>query len=397
MTLEAPPQGVTSASGRSIFFDLMRGLASQMVVVGHALNVFLPAYFMEQAASGRLEARGGLFYAQNLGVLLFFYISGFLITASAQRKVSSGLGFLDFAADRVARIFTPLIPMLLLVFALDHAVFANAAATSRYSDINASIGDLLLNATMLAGNPALATVAERTGLTWLSSASFGSADQLWTVIVEWWIYIVFGFGFFVVAARQRSSLAGWVLCGALLAIALPLMIGTALNTPGLIIAWVAGMLVRLLRPPLERIPRFALLGFAIIALAGAAVRLSITEQDLYDPLTAALLAVTFFGTLLAIDSFSAVANRPSLMRVVQFMSNISYSLYLVHFSLLIWSVHLFPELVGHPSGVVLLFAVCNLAAWLFFLGFERHYPRVRVQLQTLLDRLPRARVEQAQA
>lgn len=71
---------------RSFFFDIVRGVSAQFVVVGHALNVCFPAIFMVPAAAGVLEAKAGLFYLQNVGVLVFFCISGYLVTASVVRR-----------------------------------------------------------------------------------------------------------------------------------------------------------------------------------------------------------------------------------------------------------------------------------------------------------------------
>ncbi len=94
---------------RSFFFDIVRGVSAQMVLVGHALNGCFPAFFMVEAANGLLEARKGLFYAQNLGVLMFFYISGYLVTASVMRRSSRpDYGLQSYLLDRFARIFTPL-------------------------------------------------------------------------------------------------------------------------------------------------------------------------------------------------------------------------------------------------------------------------------------------------
>ncbi len=60
-----------SSTDKLLFFDIVRGLSAQMVLLGHALNVCFPAFFMQAARPGLLEARPGLFYIQNLGVVIF--------------------------------------------------------------------------------------------------------------------------------------------------------------------------------------------------------------------------------------------------------------------------------------------------------------------------------------
>jgi peptidoglycan/LPS O-acetylase OafA/YrhL len=59
----------TSKTDTSVMLDLLRALAAQMVCVGHAIS-----FFMSQWRPTRLSLM------QNVGVLLFFVISGFLIT-----------------------------------------------------------------------------------------------------------------------------------------------------------------------------------------------------------------------------------------------------------------------------------------------------------------------------
>ncbi len=388
MTIEAQPR-VAVPSGQSLFFDLARGLSSQLVLVGHSLNVALPASLMVAGADGFLEARSGLPYLQNFGVLVFFYLSGFLITTIVTRKSGKpGYGMPDFLADRFARIFTPLLPMLALVWLIDNLVFAGGA-NSAYTDVNAGFGDLLLNATMLAGNPALSFVAQRTGLAWLSATSFGTADQLWTVIIEWWIYIAFGIGFFVLVRRQRWGFLGSAIGLALAAVAGAVLLGALLTAPGLVVAWILGMTAAAANRIVAAQGRALLAAIAVVASAAAAWLLSGNGWNFYAPLPALLIGIGFFAAVFAIDRFALVADSRVLSGVVRYMSNVSYSLYLVHLSLILWAAELFPQLIGHATTVVAFFVIANLAAWLFFLLFEQHYPKVRRGMQPLLDALPR--------
>jgi peptidoglycan/LPS O-acetylase OafA/YrhL len=387
MTIEAQPRLAVS-TGRSLFFDLSRGLASQLVLVGHSLNVALPAWLMTEGENGLLTARHGLPYLQNFGVLVFFYLSGFLITTSVLRKSGKpGFGLPHFLADRFARIFTPLLPLLVLVFLIDNLVFAGGER-SAYSDVNSGFGDLLLNATMLAGNPALSFAAERTGLTWLSAASFGTADQLWTVIIEWWIYIAFGAGFFALVRRHSWGWLGNLAALGLVAIAAAVLLGAALTTPGLLVAWAIGMAAAGANDRVAGQSRARLTVIALAALAAALVLLIGNGWNFYAPLPALLIGVAFFGPVFALDRFAVVADSRVLSAATRFVSNVSYSLYLVHLSLIIWLAELFPGLIGHPASVALLFVAGNLAAWLFYLAFERHYPAVRRRMEPLLDALP---------
>lgn len=209
MTSPPAPTAPLLSGGQSLYFDTWRGISAQLVLIGHALNVTFPSVFMLAIPGGSLVARPELPYMQNLGVLVFFLISGFLVTGSALRRATDpAWGLADFLADRFARIFTPLVPALLMVFVIDQ-IMATYAGPSRISDLNSSPADLTINLLMLSGNPGMGLLERISGLDWLSSGAFGSADQLWTVMIEWWIYVVFALGFFVLAARRRYSAVGW--------------------------------------------------------------------------------------------------------------------------------------------------------------------------------------------
>ena len=56
----------TASTHTLLYFDVVRALSSQMVLVGHSLNIFVPAVF--------LRSHRDVFYMQNLGVVLFFVL-----------------------------------------------------------------------------------------------------------------------------------------------------------------------------------------------------------------------------------------------------------------------------------------------------------------------------------
>lgn len=113
MKEDSTSAAIISGQGKSWFIDLSRGVASQLVVLGYSLNITIPAYFVNADKIGNLTAKPGPLYMQNFGVLVFFFISGLLITSSVLRKTERGaFNAADYFADRFARIFTPLVPVL---------------------------------------------------------------------------------------------------------------------------------------------------------------------------------------------------------------------------------------------------------------------------------------------
>ena len=380
--------------GQSLFFDACRGISAQLVLIGHALNVTFPAVFMLATPTGGLAARAGLPYMQNLGVLVFFLISGFLVTGSALRRaLDPAWGMPDFLADRFARIFTPLVPALLIICVVDQIMVANAGP-SRISDLNSGPADLIVNILMLSGNPGMVVLARATGLDWLASGAFGSADQLWTVMIEWWIYVVFALGFFAAAARRRFGAIGWAIAAGLLAVGLATLAGAATHAPGLLLAWAMGMLACIGRVRLARIPAALLAGVALATLLAALGLLAGNGWAFYAVPSALSLGVAFFATCFALARGSAqasghaAAGAPSaLRRTIAHLSNVSYSLYLVHLSLIVWADMMLGVDFAGPLAFGLMLLLANLAAWLFYLAFERHYHAVRRRMQPLVRRI----------
>lgn len=92
-------------NSNSIFLDLIRGVSAQIVVIGHGLSFFeiFPVLQVPKM--------------QNIAVLIFFLLSGFLITYSTIRK--NNYSFKNYFLDRFTRIYTAFIPAIIFVFLID--------------------------------------------------------------------------------------------------------------------------------------------------------------------------------------------------------------------------------------------------------------------------------------
>ena len=86
---------VKITSGQSVALDLARGISAQAVLLGHDLS-----------AVGYQHPK---LLFQNLGVVVFFILSGMLVTRSVMNK-PDGYRFADYLIDRGARIFVPYVP-----------------------------------------------------------------------------------------------------------------------------------------------------------------------------------------------------------------------------------------------------------------------------------------------
>jgi peptidoglycan/LPS O-acetylase OafA/YrhL len=101
-------QSRSKENDTSLTLDLLRAVAAQMVCVGPAIIFFV---------SGSRPQ--WLPVMQNIGVLFFFLISGFVIAATLSRRSGDpDYGFLRFFVDRFARIYSGLLPALVLILAV---------------------------------------------------------------------------------------------------------------------------------------------------------------------------------------------------------------------------------------------------------------------------------------
>src|SRR4051812_40419473 len=86
----------------SAYLDVLRALAANLVIASHVLALYLN--------------KSDRFALGNLGVTIFFLLSGFLIAQSMLNwSERPGPRFPGFIADRTARIFTPYVPALVLI------------------------------------------------------------------------------------------------------------------------------------------------------------------------------------------------------------------------------------------------------------------------------------------
>src|SRR5687768_1318327 len=91
----------------SYAIDAVRGVSAQLVLIGHSLSFF-----------GFYVAYPKLPVIQNLGVVIFFILSGFLIISTILRK-GDDYNFKDYFIDRFARIYVAYIPALVFVLLMD--------------------------------------------------------------------------------------------------------------------------------------------------------------------------------------------------------------------------------------------------------------------------------------
>ena len=343
-----------------LFLDLVRAVAAQLVVAGHASILAFPEYV----------GRRNFFYIQSYAVVVFLVLSGYVIARSVQRRLAEGtFTFAGYVKDRFARIFVPLLPLFPVVL-LGDRVFLGASLRSSFVLVRHDPLTVVSNLFMLQDNRVVA-LADQWLDTSLLRRSLGSAAPWWSVAVEWWIYLAFGA---VVALILRSTKHRlWILLLGLFALA-----GTVFrmtNEDVLAVAWLVGATFLWLDRTLARLPRYVWWVEGVTAFAILVHSLHKSPGATFSFSVVVSTGVLVFSLYRGINwSFLRVARPP-----IRFLAGYSYSLYLLHFSMLVWVRSAVPGFAGLPYIVAMIVAA-NLASVGWWWLIERHYPWVRERL-----------------
>lgn len=368
-----------SASQRS-YLDFIRATGAMLVLLGHSTHFFLGSSHLADQAQG-------------FGVLLFFLISGFLISYSVlRRNDGDDYGFSHYFIDRFCRIYCAYLPALFLVLVLDSIVVSNPLYAWK-SDYNPQTW--FANLFMLQDFPVF-QVLRRLGAhdhTWFVR-EFGTARPFWTISVEWWIYMTFGM--IMLVWRRRH----WRL-GAVGAIVLAFVaIEPAYYFVGgfdecLTLLWLLGLAASVLLLSLPRLTaawkrsdvarwhHLCLLAAGVGVLAMGA-RLLANHFAVAEFQFGLFLAVTLFALFFALGAWPNAV--PSWMeRAIGFFAGYSYSLYLTHYTLLSFIDVTFPGHQHDPRFFWLAIGVANALAITFWWLFERHHRHIAAAAKAWLS------------
>ncbi|MET4479638.1 acyltransferase [Bradyrhizobium sp. F1.13.3] len=330
-----------SKNDTSVVLDLLRASAAQIVCIGHALN---------------FAALGKSTQLPTFGVLLFFLISGFLIAYTlATKSQRQSYGILEYGIERFARIYTPYLPAIFLIALIEFVMRSSGYSLGGGAhDAWTLFGSLIMRQNMPG---------------WPHVSDYGTAGQMTSVAAEFHIYYFVGGLFFILKGRNviLSTLAAVIFASVPLAY--------FLNIPGsdrsLFVMWLIGFSVCYVVSSItidRRLAALSLVGFAWCSYQWATNR----GSNDYDLANYPMLGLSFLFLMILTQYTKGIPELAT--KIISFFADYSYSLFLVHLTLIRMMFALMP-----PSGlfdVLLVVAVTNLAAYVFYLIFERHYHRV---------------------
>ena len=367
-------------SGTSDFLSASRWVAAFFVVIFHVFNISV-SYSGPQGLLFRCVSF--LCGFGHIAVIVFFVISGFLVGGGTiLRLENKGFDLIDYFIHRFARIYTVLLPALIACFMLDrlgitlfdgseiyHGFYSNEYGNDLTTHLGlvAFIGNLLQ----------LQTIAVST---------FGSDGPLWSLANEWWYYVVFGF--FMVAYHRRSIFtrifAGFVILAVV--ILLPPKISLWF------VMWGIGAGIAVLDRYWAGFSFHFAATIALICLI--VVRLTYRYMDTVN-LDFILDLVVALGFSVALVSAKNHKGPQRFWAVNRRLASFSYSLYLVHFPVMVFVAAVFKDVFDisfrrSPSVATLLYGVASLViiygfAWIFASATEAHTHTVRSRLDLAIS------------
>lgn len=351
--------------------DLFRALAAGAVCISHLRNLMFVDY---QSSIGMGLAGKAFYFITNYGhaaVIVFFLLSGYFVGGSVLRQVEAGTwNWQHYLIERISRLWIVLIPALLLTMFWDRLGIALVGG-SFYLGTEGTL-DQQINVASHLGHATLA--CNLVFLQTLTCGTYGSNGPLWSLANEFWYYLWFPACF--VLLRQRRGFATFVAAACAL--------GTMIAFPSLLSGfglWLLGVILVVLdnrfpaRSPRAGLPWFTLASGAVLIAALVGSRLLIWSNDW-------IVGVPCFVFLRCI-LWENVRLRPALLsRIAVRFSGFSYSLYLTHFSFILFVAAFgFGRRIQFDARGVLVFfgmlVVCYVYAYGVYLLFEQNTRRVQ--------------------
>ncbi|MCM1125500.1 MAG: acyltransferase [Lachnospiraceae bacterium] len=276
-------------------------MAAYLVLVGHGISVF------EFSIAGQ---RGNVI--QNSGVVLLFLLSGFLTAYSLENSAANEeFCYKSYVKKRAIRIYREYLPALIFIILIDN-IGMYIFGEYPYHD-NTNVVTFIGNLLMIHGTP----------LSLCRINPFGSGRPLWTLPVQWWLYLLYGKLFFIVKKKNEIDYKGFFLLG----ICAIVPVFYLIDVRKLPMFFWAGVLVYYIYDYITINHTFLLA--AITFLLGAAV--SIILKEAYNLYTCTLY-MAGFALLMAYGKNREFKSN----KVLKTLANITFLIYLTHYSIMIF-------------------------------------------------------------
>lgn len=350
--------------------DAVRGASSLVVLFSHVAQVFM------YRLSGDQGSVPTFFYNASLhAVLIFFLLSGHLITRSilSNQARNGTLDIVDYLAARVARIYPPLVGSILLailVYAL--IVFMWLPGAYAYG---------LPTDVYVARSAYVITARDLLGALLVQGGMLRVNGPLWSLYIECHLYFAALLFFLALAGRKR-----WLMLAALL-----LLVAYDYwkfdHFVVSVIVWSLGALTAF------RLRSHRWLGVLAILACAFLVAVAVLDGSLLGAASSPLslpvqvAASTVYAWLL----FGTALEKWKPPRWMIASADYSYSLYVIHFPLLLFALSLSQGFMGTSvfrTSLVCALATVGCISCAYF--FARIFERQALFKRLILNSLPQA-------
>lgn len=339
------------SASASAHLDVIRTAAAWAVMWGHLRTLFFVDFQHLQRHGWLL---GALYFFTGFGhqaVMVFFVLSGFLISATVIKSHLSGAwSWREYAINRSTRLYVVLIPGLLLGAFWDMAGGALFASTGLYTHPLSELGPAVPSSNLTAGN----FLGNLFFLQTIICPPFGSNTPLWSLANEFWYYALFPAALSVLLAFFRKDMR----------VAVPLSVvvvclAAFLGLDKLIgfLVWMSGCALVFAYCKFRLRAKGTVLCYLVLSAIILLVCLSAARTSTVSMLGSDLaVGIAFTLFLFGVLQLQIGAGFHRYLGAAHRFAGFSYSLYVLHFPLLLFvRARAVPSLRWQPDGVHLLY------------------------------------------
>lgn len=378
------------------WLDLARGLAAVEVLIFHSYQLLFEEQVPGPTYGGPIVLAYSLLWALSghgvAAVIVFFVLSGYLVGGPALVRAKNGeLNAIDYFSARASRLYVVLIPALVVSFFF----YVSARHSDRWEAFVASHQYLLAASGLFSASESpAAALCNGLFLQTIACSTYAGNLALWSLSNEFWYYVLI---FALISVRKRP---GWSLV--IVAILALFVVAERADVRGYhtglkfifyFLIWCVGAFVYAIVAPLL----VWLLGF-LMSLAGIYL---LHAKGLLPAWAAYHLTVGILTATVILSVELTRISLPSFLRFARDIAKWSFSLYAIHFPILVLlNVAMAADrrdfTVGSLGLNVLFIVCCLLASFIFYLLFERHTDAVRPWLRNVIRERPsKLRVEKS--
>lgn len=325
--------------------------ATFLVLIGHAAAFFKGAQFTQWP---------NFPYIQSIAVVLFFAVSGWTIAWLLDKRPE---GFGRFLFDRYTRLAIPLLPVLVVLAVAQQLFYGDVQPYSENSSTFSFLGNLAFLQNLSINTPI--------GVIDLGIHPFGLNRPLWTISLEFWIYV--GFGGAIYLSRGNP----WLSIFIVLTLALLGPSGFSGYGKGLPFVWIVGAClyhaIGKTKVNLSKIAKMALLPVWIYLLYCMFDPSLWPKNGAYSATYSSVILANFAMFMMMTIGLK---KNDMVMSIMHWLGGFAYTTYLVHYPMM----QILRDTRLFANGIISMFIVagiCLIASWLISIPFEQQYRPIR--------------------